>query len=367
MTGLSKSIKKVFIATGEPSGDLYGSIIASALKKLNNNLVILGIGAELMKKSGVKIIRSSKDLATFGFFEGLTNYLRLKRIFEAVVSDLVLISPDVFLPIAFSGFNLKLAKRLKNLGTKVIYFAPPQIWAWGRWRAKDLKESTDKVVCLFPFEEKFFQDLGINAIYLGNPLLDYIEQEIRSECTVLNSIPASAKIITFMPGSREIEIKNHLPLMLAVFKKLQNEFTNLYGFVIAEKCKNSPEMESLHFITEQKYQIMAKSDLIVLCSGTAALEAAILKIPHLAVYRLSLPSYLLARCLVKSRWFTLTNILLQEDAVPEFIQPNLKKLYPVIVDYLKKPTGEIVEKLSKVKKLLGQPGAAERIAQAILE
>jgi lipid-A-disaccharide synthase len=256
---------------------------------------------------------------------------------------------------------------MKKRGTNVIYFAPPQLWAWGEGRVKELRNNTDKVICLFPFEEKFFRDLGINAIYLGNPLLDYIENERNSSSTILKSIPSNSKIITFMPGSRKEEIKNHLPLMMEIFKKLKDEIHDIYGLVIAEKKDYLPTVDRLYFTKEGKYYIMSKSDLIVLCSGTASLEAAILGIPHIAVYRLSLPNYLLAKLMVKAKRFALANILLEDDIVPEFIQPNFSRVYLSIIGLLSNPAHILKQKLGQVKASLGSTGAALRIAQLTLK
>ena len=319
-----------------------------------------------MQRAGVNIIKNSDELTTFGFYEGLKNYPKLKRTYQEVISYLESNSPDIFLPISFGGFNLKLAKTLKKKGSKVIYMAPPQLWAWGRWRAKELKENSNKVICLFPFEERFFRDLGINAVYLGNPLLDYVEQERNSYQVLLDRVPDNTKIITFMPGSRKEEINNHLPLMLKIFNKLKDEIKNVHGFVVGEKKDFLPNINKLYYTREGKYKIMAKSDLIVLSSGTASLEAAILGIPHVAIYRLSLPSYLLARILVTTKRFALTNIILGEDGIPEFIQPTFQKLYPIIIKSLQNPDNKIREKLSKIKNILGQPRAAKRIAQEIV-
>jgi lipid-A-disaccharide synthase len=319
-----------------------------------------------MQRSGVNILKFSDELTTFGFFEGLRNYSRLKKDLYELTSQLNAFKPDIFVPISFGGFNLKLAKKLKQIGTKIIYFAPPQLWAWGKWRVKELSENTNKVICLFPFEKKFFQDLGIDAIYLGNPLLDYVEQEYSSKSVILSDIPINSKIITFMPGSRTEEIKHHLPLMIKIFKKLKLELNNLYGFVITENNDYLPNIDKLYYTKEGKYQIMAKSDLIVLSSGTASLEAAILKVPHIAIYHLSTPSYLLARVLVKVKNFALTNLILHSDIVPELIQPTFPKLYPIVLKLLNDSNNVMIEQLSRIKNILGQPGSIKRIVQEII-
>lgn len=319
-----------------------------------------------MERSGVNILKLSDELTTFGFFEGLSNYSRLKKDYNELTDQLNAFKPDIFVPISFGGFNLKLAKKLKQIGTKVIYFAPPQLWAWGRWRVKELRENTNKVICLFPFEEKFFQDLGIDAIYLGNPLLDYVEQECKSQSAVLNNIPINSKIITFMPGSRKEEIRHHLPLMLKIFIQLKAQLSNIYGFVITEKYDYMPNIDKLYFTKEDKYKIMAKSDLIVLSSGTASLEAAILKVPHIAIYHLSTPSYLLARVLVKVKNFTLTNLILHSNIVPELIQPTFSKLYPIVLKLLNDSNNVMIEQLARIKDILSQPGSIKRIAQEII-
>ncbi len=319
-----------------------------------------------MQKYGVNIIRSSEGLTTFGFLEGFKNYSRLKKVFQEIISYLNDYKPDIFVPISFGGFNIKLAKKLKQIGTKVIYFAPPQLWAWGKWRAKDLRDYTDKVICLFSFEKHFFHDLRINALYLGNPLLDYIEHECKSQSVNLNNIPIDSKIITFMPGSRKEEIRHHLPLMLKIFKKLKSEIDNLYGFVITENNNYLPNIDKLYFTKEGKYQIMAKSDLIVLSSGTASLEAAILKVPHIAIYHLSAPSYFLARVLVKTKNFALTNLILENDVIPELIQPTYSKLYPIVLKLLINYNKFMIEQLSRIKNALGHYGSIKLIAQEII-
>lgn len=336
------------------------------LLSIDNTLVISGIGGELLSKCGVRIIQDSSELTTFGFYEGLRNYPRLKRIYQKVVNYLKAFCPDIFLPIAFGGFNLKLARLIKKMGKKVVYFAPPQLWAWGKWRAKTLRENTDKVICLFPFEAKFFQDLKINAVYLGNPLLDYLKPVVNHLPPILNNIPVAAKIITFMPGSRKEEIKHHLPLMLKIFERLKVEFDNTYGFVITPSDDYKPNLDRLYYTIESKYLIMAKSDLIILSSGTASLEAAILEVPHIALYHLSPITYLIARSMVRLKRFTLANILLGENVVPEFVQPTFNKVFPKIIELLTSPNKTIRNSLSRVKKILGEPGASQRIAHAII-
>jgi len=331
---------KIFFSVGEASGDLYASIIIKQL--LNQGIKpsnIYAIGGAKIRETGIQIIRDISDLGVFGFVEGISSYFRIKKIYNKTKEMLEEIKPDIFIPVAFAGFNLPLVKFAHNLNIKVIYFVPPQLWAWGKFRSRMLKKYCAKVICLFPFEQKFYERLGINAIYLGNPLIDYIKVSMTKQKVA--SIPdlvartglnlnAQSGWLSFMPGSRPSEINVHLPLMIKIIKKLQADYKDIYQyFILTDQPRIAEQMkhEAVFFGTDYKYEIMANSDLILLASGTASLEAALLGVPHIAIYRLSALTFLFAKSFLNIKTFALPNILLQKTIVPEFAQPNFSEVY----------------------------------------
>ncbi len=367
---------KIFISAGEPSGDLYGSILAKELKNQVPGIEITGIGGDLMAEAGVKLIKSIDELSIFGFYEGIKSYPQVRKILKETISYLRKNPPDLLLPIAFSNFNLLLlSPHLINypFNHLTIYFGPPQLWAWGTWRKYFLKKYVDKVICLFPFEEEFFKNLGIDAAYLGNPLLDHIKSEhSRPVFFKTYSLNPDSYILSLMPGSRPDEIRHHLPLMLRVFSELNKNFQNLNGFVILSeniKFQDLPHIDRLFYVDQDKYEVLRHSDLILLSSGTAALEAMILQTPAVSIYTLSPLSYLTARLTVKLNNFTIPNLIAGKEIMPELVQPVFRTLYPLVFDLLKNKykREEIKKKFIETKRRLGSTGAQERIVQEILK
>lgn len=352
---------KIFISAGEPSGDLYGALIAKELKRYAD---ISGIGGELMRKAGVKLIRTIEGLSILGFNEGLLSYPRVKGIFNEILHYLYKNPPDILIPIAFSEFHLFLLRRLPSI--KTYYLAPPQLWAWGKWRKYFLKGKVDKIICILPFEQEFFAKMGIDAVYFGNPLVDYVKAK-KPKIEILKDyrLGSDTRILTLMPGSRKEEIHHHLPLMLEIFNRLRRDIPDIAGFVIMKDRISSDNR--LIYTDKDKYDIMASSDLILLASGTACLEATILNVPFVSIYRLSPISWILGKILVKLKWFSLPNIILSKDVVPEYIQPQFKPLYSLILDLLESPIKRerIRQDLNRVRRLLGPKGAVKRIAEFI--
>ena len=169
-------MRTVFLLAGEPSGDLYAGLAARAVRELDGSVRMTGIGGPEMRAAGVELVEETSGLGVFGFWEGLTASGRLRDFAWRVKTMLNETRPDVFVPVSFSGINLRLARFARDLGIRVVYLSPPQLWAWGKWRTKRLRRATDKVICLMPFEEPFFKRLGVNAVFLGNPLVDELRQ-----------------------------------------------------------------------------------------------------------------------------------------------------------------------------------------------
>jgi lipid-A-disaccharide synthase len=316
-----------------------------------------------MRSSGIELLEDTSRLGIFGFWEGLGSYPRMHDFLRRMKDHLSAARPDVFVPVSYSGVNLPLACHARRLGIKVIYISPPQLWAWGHWRARTLRQSADKVICLLPFEEPFFKSLGVKAMYLGNPLADLLDPYRISQAERgVGSRPAehgASRSLILMPGSRTAELRHHRRLLLLVAEQLSEEIPGL-----AVQEVTLPETAG-----QGRYRLMARADLIIAASGTATLEAAILRVPLIAIYRLSTISYLLARVLVRLRHFSLPNIIGNTGSVPEFLQPDAGQIVACARELLtstEKRQG-LSDELARIRALLGPSGAARRIAEQILE
>jgi lipid-A-disaccharide synthase len=253
--------------------------------------------------------------------------------------------------------NLELAQRARSLGIKVAYFSPPQVWAWGSWRVRALARSTDLVVCILPFEQPFLCARGCNARFLGNPLVDVIPESAVHNPHSPIPAPQSAFRIVIMPGSRPSEVERLRPMLLGVAGELRRDFPDL-GVTEISCAQNRAE----------RYRQMAMAGLIIAASGTATLEAALLQVPMIVVYCLSAPTYLLARLLVRLKHVSLPNLILGREVVPEFIQTSDQPILTCARNLLGNlnQRADISRQLAEVRAALGPPGAASRIAQAIL-
>lgn len=370
---------KIFFSIGEASGDLYASIIIKELIKLNIAPTdIFALGGPMIKETGVSGIHDIEKLQILGFAEGIRSYFTMRKTLAQIKKIMAAIKPDIFVPIAFSGFNLPLIKFAKNIGSKVIYFAPPQIWAWGKFRITALRKYCDKVICLFPFEYKSYQQAGINAYYWGNPLIEYVKSKFsKIEICQLLSLQPEINWLTFMPGSRPSEINRHLPLVIEIIKHLQYDYPQKFEyFILINKDKfsncnftNIKNPPNIHWNTNYKYEIMAHSHLIVLCSGTASIEATILNVPFISFYQLSTISYLLAKIYLKTNYFTLTNIIANKKVVQEFAQPKFNTLYDSIKHHLENDSllKLIRDELKIVEQQLYLPHSSSNIARTIID
>jgi len=373
-------VKTIFFLAGEASGDLYAGLVARAIRELDSSVRMLGIGGQEMRNVGVERAQDISGLGVFGFWEGLTAWGRMQAFIKRVGAALREVRPDVFVPVSFSGVNLGLARFARDLGIKVVYLSPPQLWAWGKWRAKKLRAAADRVICLMPFEEPFFKELGVNAVFLGNPLVDILPEwpngrvvkwpsESSGPLTVSgpqspapDPRPPAPKLL-LLPGSRPAEIRRHLPLMRDVAGRLKLEMPDL-GVTELPFPASGVERQAL----SERYSIVAAADLILAASGTVTLEAALLGVPMVVVYRLSSLSYLAAKLMVRLKYFSLPNLLLSRQVVPEFSQPGVEQVYLAARGLLQDPARreKMKSELAQIRPLFGEPGAAIRIAREIL-
>ncbi len=355
---------RVLLAAGEKSGFLLGDLLAKEMRKLDPTVAV----------ENIKALRNLTG--TLGFCEGVRKGWRIRGVLRDVLTEVKGFRPRVVVLIAFSGVNLFLGKKLRQLGIPVVYLAPPQVWAWGAFRVRLLRQSADRVVCLFKFEEGLLSSIGINAVYYGYPLLDSVRVEFTREQTLSwLGFPPGSEYVVFFPGSRFSEIKFHQPLFTQVFLGLRQRYPTLKGVMVGvnrEMMKGGREVELIPFPIigpERRYEVLRYARLAILVSGTATAESAILGTPAIACYHLAQPTRFFAKVLVKVKYFSIPNILLGFSLIPEFLEPRVDEVLPSAYRLLEEQSyrEEVRAGLLRVKELLGPPGAMAKIAEEILQ
>ncbi|MBU0533525.1 MAG: lipid-A-disaccharide synthase [Candidatus Omnitrophica bacterium] len=372
--------KLIMLIAGEPSGDLHGANLMRNLKKVDNSLDFIGAGGKKMEQEGLIGITDMDSLAVVGIKEIFGKYASLKQAFRRLTEIIEKNKPDCLILIDYPGFNLRMAKIAKEKNVPVFYYISPQIWAWGRNRIKKIKKYVDKMFVILPFEKEFYSQYGVNAEFLGHPLLDIVKPNLSKEQSFSSfGFNPNEILIGLLPGSRWEEVKLSIPIMAQACKIIAKEVPNVkFGILVSENI-DVKKIESLvphnkqvfHFIKDKNYNFINICDLVLVNSGTATLEVAILGKPMLIIYKLSFLSWLILKMLVKIPYIGLANIIKGEKIVPEFIQfaatPSkvAKEALSILVDENRIIT--IQKNLSEVKAKLGKEGASEKTAQAILE
>lgn len=371
------SSKKIFISAGELSGDIHGGNLIAAIKKADPEIAVSAIGGDNMSGAGASLLYHIRDTSFMGFTEVVKHLPFIYRLWKDTLRHIDQIQPDLVVVIDYPGFNLRLAKAVSKRNIPVIYYISPQVWAWHQSRVKTIKKYISEVLCILPFEEKWFRKHGVNAQFVGHPLLDqFANIEKDSIDTSPIAPPGVSMIIGLFPGSRKQEIERHLPVMIAAVQILRLKFPKMAVAVsIAPGIDLSGYREKynldwLYWIKNSNYQIMRKSDLLIMSSGTATLEATLFQTPMVVIYRLSPLSYYLGKLLVRVPFITIANLiankkgiseLIQHDASPENIASQVEL---ILTDENQRKNS--VEFLTDVTRRLGKPGASERVAKIIL-
>ncbi len=365
---------RIFLITGEISGDIYASLLIKRIKEIEPTFHFLTIGGPLVRKCLVENVFSAEKISLVGL-PSLKQLREYKYIFEQVKKILIKRKVDLVILIDFPGFNLRVAKFAKKLGYPVIYYVAPQVWAWNKRRINLLKNYVDRLYVILPFEKDFFTREGVRSYYFGHPLLDYIEFPLsESLFKEIYNIPSKKELISFFPGSREKELKAHIPIFVKLAKELKRLFPERFEYIIvkAPGIENSSlwEMakEEFKVISGHRYEVLKYSVFSVMASGTITIEAGIIGTPGVVLY-LAIPDFIarIGKRFLKVPYISLPNILLKEEIYPEFVhQKEVKeKLFNKIVEILASPK-EMKEKREKLKKLsllLGPRGASWRIAE----
>lgn len=309
---------KYYIIAGEASGDLHASNLVKALRVRQPSSEFRGWGGDLMQEQGVQIVKHYRELAFMGFVEVLMNLRTILKNIESAKQDIASWQPDVIILVDYPGFNLRIAPFAKKSGIRVIYYISPQIWAWKESRVNTIKANVDHLFCILPFEKDFYARHQYPVDYVGHPLLDAIDFNTKNEPPVATAKP----IVALLPGSRKQEIATMLPLMLAAAKQFPQ-----YDFVIA----GAPGQTAAYYdlvmgnsrvpvVFGNTYNLLQHARAALVTSGTATLETALFKVPQVVCYKGSAISYLIAKQLIKVKYISLVNLVMDREIVTELIQ-----------------------------------------------
>lgn len=371
---------KIMISVGEASGDLHGASVANALKEQQPDIQIFGMGGEQMRAAGVDIVYDIADLGVIGIVEVVKNLPRLFRLRDMLADLMDRERPDALVIIDYPGFNVRLAKIAKAKGIPVISYISPSAWAWGRGRAKELAGIAERVAAIFPFEADVYREAGANVTFVGHPLLDIVKPSMsKEEAFAYFGADASRPVVLLMPGSRQQEIQNLLPVMLAAAEKIVQQvpgcqfYLPVASTISREMLQNILSQYSLevHLTTDRTYDLMSISSVAIASSGTATLETSLLKVPTVIIYKLAALTYFLGKFLVKIPNIGLPNIIAGRKIIPELLQDaanaeNIaRETIPLLTDPAKRD--QILADLAEVREKLGQTGAVGRVARVILE
>ena len=370
---------QLMIVAGEASGDLHAAHLVEAIHHLDPNIRFSGLGGPLMQDAGVEIYQDITKIAVVGFVEVLKHYGKFKKAFDLILGKIKEQRPAAVILVDYPGFNLRLAQKIKKLGIKVIYYISPQVWAWKANRVEIIRECVDKMLVLFPFEKEFYKKFNINVTCVGHPLVNTIQVESTKEDFLRSAKLSTQKLtIGLLPGSREKEVQIHLPIMVEAAEILAKEFTQIQFLVARASTIPSSMIEAsvrtsavpMTIIEKNTYDAVHACDLCMVASGTATLETAILGKPMVVIYKTSLITWALARIFIKIPYIGLVNVVAGKKIVPECIQfeatgPKMaEELKNIFTNELK--IVEIKEELRKVKDSLGESGASQRAAEAVL-
>ncbi len=367
---------KYYIIAGEASGDLHGSNLVASIRQKDPGAKIRAWGGEKMRRNGANVVKNYHDLAFMGFVEVLMNLKTILKNFNICKKDITEFNPDALILIDYPGFNLKIAKWAKKKGYKVFYYISPQVWAWKRRRVYTIKKVVDKMLCILPFEKKFYDNYDVDCQFVGHPLLDEIakiETVDKDKFYKANRLNPKKEIIALLPGSRKQEVSRMLTIMLEVVKMFPN-----YQFVIA--CAPSlpvsyykqiiGEKSNVRLVLNRTYQLLQLSSAAIVTSGTATLETALLDVPEVVCYKANKISYLIARQLAKVKYICLVNLIMDRLVVKELIQSdltanNIRDELQSLLNSSKRQK-KLLDDYEELKYVLGNAGASDRAAETII-
>ena len=356
---------------------MYAARLATALKQ-RANLEIFGMGGPQMRAAGVDIVTDYSEVSVVGITEILSHLPSLIRAMRHLVSEAEQRKPAFAILTDFPGFHLRLARKLKSRGTKNIYYICPQFWAWRPWRVRVVRRRFAQALCIFPFEEKFFGDAGVPVKFIGHPLVGAVHASLdRQAFCHEQDLDPQKNLVAVLPGSRSAELRQHLPIIREACQRIHRDTQAQFviaaapGSNVASLREGWPPDVPVKIVVGQTYNALAAADAAIVSSGTATIEAALLDVPMVVVYRVTPLTAFLAKPLVRTPFFSMVNLIAGKRAVPELIQNDFTadRVAVEILRFLNDQSARdaLRRDLAEVRQRLGPPGAVERAAEAILK
>ncbi|MDY7229980.1 lipid-A-disaccharide synthase [Hyalangium rubrum] len=371
---------QILVVTGEASGDAHASELVAALQARRPDLRFFGMGGSRLAARGVELLFSAQEVSVMGITEVLPKIPRILQVMRGLADAAQERRPVCAILVDIPDFNLRLAAKLKALGIPVAYYVSPMIWAWRQGRVKTIRQRVDRMLCILPFEEAFYRDSGVDARYVGSPVVEQVPAPASAAAFRQQlGLSVDAPTLALLPGSRMSEIRRLLPSMVGAAKQLAAERPGLQ--IVVPVAPTIPREEvvsrfegsglSPRLVEGRAPEVVGASDAAIVASGTAVLEAGLMQRPLVVVYRVSLVTYLVGRLMLKVAHVALVNLLAGRRLVPELLQGDMTP--ERIASEVRRvwdpgpPREEMLRGLEEVRGRLGGPGAAERAAEAVLE
>ncbi len=373
-------MKKIFILTGEPSGDKLASTVISKLKKNNSDIEYLCVGGAHLNSLGIKSIYDLKEITYIGFTSVLMNLFKIKKKINQTVDKIIEFEPDILFSVDSPDFTLRVAEKVKkkNKNIKIVHYVAPQVWVWRQGRIKKFKNFLDHILLLFNFEKKYFDKENIKNTFVGHPLL---EKDIKTKTDLSNLIKDHKKIISLFAGSRSSETNILLPILIN-FIKLMNDKFNEYIFVFHATDENKnyiyktikkTNIHNIEVVSDEniKSQILSNSIFAVSKSGTVSLEICNAKVPSIIIYKMNFLNFIIVKFLVKIKFANIINIINNREVIPELIQNecNSNEIFKSVVYFLKNPdlmskqVNDINDTLNEIR---SETSSADQAASVLL-
>jgi lipid-A-disaccharide synthase len=367
---------RVLVSCGEPSGDLYAAELVRQLRLIAGEPDVVGLGGDQLKAEGAELLAHVRDLAVVGLLEVIRHLRRLRSVFRAVLDEVDRVRPDVAILVDYPDFNLRLARQLKNRGIPVVYYVSPQIWAWRAGRIDTIRRTVAHMIVIFPFEEPLYRAAGVPVTFVGHPLVELVRPAAdRNAFLAAHGLDPERPVLAVLPGSRSQEVGHNLPSIAAALRRLADlrpdvqpalaVAPSLEGRLYAAELRGSPVAR----VTGQTHALLGAATAGIVASGTATVEAALLGLPMVVVYRLSALTYALGRPFVRVPHYAMANLIAGREVVKELIQGDFcpeavtEEALRLLVEGPRR--SEVIQGLAEVRTRLGGRGASARAAAVV--